>query len=163
MVEEMKNFQEIMGSKKSDCGSMESCFSSINDSIDSSSSLSSELVDDASSTPSSSDSSTSPRLGPLFELAELMSQLPIKRGLSKYYHGKSQTFGSLASAKSLEDLAKKESSYIERMKSCKSYGGNLNRHKFGPKATIAKKCPRTSFSPSLGTKNGASMVINCKN
>ncbi|GMQ06299.1 hypothetical protein CsSME_00050938 [Camellia sinensis var. sinensis] len=29
------------------------------------------------------------------------------RGLSKYFQGKSQTFGSLASVKSLEDLAKK--------------------------------------------------------
>ncbi|KZV48001.1 Oxidative stress 3 isoform 1, partial [Dorcoceras hygrometricum] len=141
--------------------SMESSFSSMDDSVESSSSLSSELADDASSPSSSSDSS--PQLGPLFELAELMSQLPIKRGLSKYYHGKSQTFGSLASVKSLEDLAKKESSYIERMKSCKSYGGNLNHHKFGPKATITKKCPRTSFSPSLGTKVGTNMVINCKN
>ncbi|XP_073275865.1 protein OXIDATIVE STRESS 3-like [Primulina huaijiensis] len=161
MGEETKNFQE-MGSKKSDeyCGSMESSFSSMNHSVESSSSLSSELADDASS-PSSSDSS--PLLGPLFELAELMSQLPVKRGLSKYYHGKSQTFGSLASVKRLEDLAKKESSYIERMKSCKSYGGNLNHHKFGPKATITKKCPRPSFSPSLGTKGGASLIINCKN
>ncbi|XP_073034062.1 protein OXIDATIVE STRESS 3-like [Primulina eburnea] len=161
MGEEMKNFQE-MGSKKSDeyCGSMESSFSSMNDSVEgSSSSSSSELADDASS-PSSSSDSTSPQLGPLFELAELMSQLPIKRGLSKYYHGKSQTFGSLASVKKLEDLAKKESSYMERMKSCKSYGGNLNHHKFGPKATITKKCPRTS---ALATKVGTNMVINCKN
>ncbi|XP_073279114.1 protein OXIDATIVE STRESS 3-like [Primulina huaijiensis] len=163
MAQEMKNFQE-MGSKKADeyCGSMESSFSSMNDSVDSSSTSSSELADDASS-PSSSSDSTSPQLGPLFELAELMSQLPIKRGLSKYYHGKSQTFGSLASVKNLEDLAKKESSYMERMKSCKSYGGNLNHHKFGPKATITKKCPRTSLSPSMATKIGINVVINCKN
>ncbi|MFX9846270.1 hypothetical protein ABTP16_10390 [Acinetobacter baumannii] len=114
--------------------------SSINDSFESSSE---DLTDDASSSSSNS--------GPLYELADLMAQLPIKRGLSKFDHGKSQTFGSLSNVKSLEDLAKKESCYSRRMKPCKSYGGNLNQHKFGPKATIAKRSPgRRSFSPPLG-------------
>ncbi|KAI3447051.1 hypothetical protein Pfo_003716 [Paulownia fortunei] len=142
--------------KDENCESMES--SSINDSEASSSSLSEDLTDDASSSSTSSKTNSSPSSGPLCELAELMAQLPIKRGLSKYYHGKSQTFASLASVSSVEDLAKKETSYSKRMKSCKSYGGNLNQHKFGPKATIAKRSPKGSFSPSLATKG--TMVVN---
>ncbi|KAL3825204.1 hypothetical protein ACJIZ3_021233 [Penstemon smallii] len=139
-------YHESMKSSSSSSSS-----SSINDSFDSSSSLisSEELTDDASSSSSNS-------CGPLFELAhELMAQLPIKRGLSKFYQGKSQTFGCLGNVNSLEDLAKKEScsSYSRRMKSCKSYGGDLNRHKFGPKATITKKTTaRRSISPPLCAK-----------
>ncbi|KAL8464229.1 hypothetical protein ACS0TY_033947 [Phlomoides rotata] len=66
-----------------------------------------------------------------------------RRGLSKFYNGKSQTFASLSNLKSNKDLGKKEMSGIirrRRMKSSKSYGVNLNRQrKVGPKATIKKK------------------------
>lgn len=91
----------------------------------------------------------------------------IRRGLSKYYHGKSQTFGSNlgTTVKSVEDLGKKEisssssssSSYNRRMKSY-----NLNRrHKFGPKATIAKRSHKRPFSPSLPPANkGTTMLVN---
>ncbi|KAL0426960.1 UNVERIFIED_CONTAM: hypothetical protein Slati_2870800 [Sesamum latifolium] len=140
------------------CESMESS-SSIDDSDD----QTTELSDDAnsSSSPSPSSTSSSPSCGPLYELADLMAQLPIKRGLSKYYDGKSRSFASLASVGSVEDLAKKEisSCYSKRMKSCKSYGANLNhRHKFGPRPTIAKKSLKTPFSPSVPTKGA--MVVN---
>ncbi|GLT48494.1 hypothetical protein SLA2020_221150 [Shorea laevis] len=80
--------------------------SSPEDSENSISSLSSlDMVEDASSATCSSSSSSSN--GPLYELSELVNQLPIKRGLSKSYQGKSQSFSSLASVKSVEDLAKK--------------------------------------------------------
>ncbi|EYU30695.1 hypothetical protein ABFS82_11G055000 [Erythranthe guttata] len=145
----------------------------------SSSSAADESTDDtSSSSSSSSDHSNSCGGGPLFHLAELMSQLPIKRGLSKYYHGKSQTFGSLASVESVDDLGKKDpqtTSYSRRMKSsssCKSsggYGGNLlnNNHRrkllFCPKATIAKRSaattPKTPFSPSLSAKPASTLML----
>ncbi|XP_060213906.1 protein OXIDATIVE STRESS 3-like [Lycium barbarum] len=51
--------------------------------------------------------------GPLYELSELMAQLPIRRGLSKYYQGKSESFGCLGSVKSLEDLTKIGNLYNE--------------------------------------------------
>ncbi|KAH6818275.1 oxidative stress 3 [Perilla frutescens var. frutescens] len=115
--------------------------SSINDSISSAAPL--DLADDASSS----------SRGPLYELADLMAQLPIKRGLSKFYNGKSQTFASLSNVESVEDLGKKEMmSFSRRMKSCKSFGGNLNIHqKLGPKPTIAKRSPKTCLS-SFPTK-----------
>ncbi|KAG6431735.1 hypothetical protein SASPL_109818 [Salvia splendens] len=90
------------------------------------------------SSPSSTDSSSSS--GPLYDLADLMEQLPIKRGLSKFYDGKSQTFESLSKVKSVEDLGKRE---MRRIKSC---------YKFGPKATIAKRSTKTSCASSIANK-----------
>lgn len=131
-----------------------------NDSV-ASSSLS-DLAEDASSSPTSSPS-TSPSYGPLYELSELMNQLPIKRGLSKHYQGKSQSFTSLANVKSLEDLAKKVSPCGQRMKPCKSYAGLVGQ-KIGPKAVIAKKSSSrgmgSSFLSSLGSR--ASFVGSCR-
>lgn len=116
------------------------------------SSSSSDLVEDASSSSSS---------GPLYELSELMNQLPIKRGLSKYYQGKSQSYKSLTSVNSVEDLAKRGTHYRKKMKSCKSYAGGLDGHKFcTPKATISKKTSRGSFLSSLGNKGG--LMSSCK-
>ncbi|XP_042492417.1 uncharacterized protein LOC122071984 [Macadamia integrifolia] len=110
-------------------------------SITSSSSL--DLTEDASSSPSQLSN------GPLYELSDLMAQLPIKRGLSKHYQGKSQSFTSLASVSGLEDLAKRESPCRKRMKPCKSYGGGLETRKTcSPKAVISKKTSRGS-APSL--------------
>ncbi|KAG6733577.1 hypothetical protein I3842_01G231600 [Carya illinoinensis] len=112
---------------------------------------SSDMVDDASSTSNScSSSSHSSVSGPLYELSELIAQLPIKRGLSKYFEGKSQSFTSLSSVMRIEDLAKKETPCRRKMKACKSYGGGLDNHKQYtlPKATISKKASRGSLSSS---------------
>ncbi|GKV06725.1 hypothetical protein SLEP1_g18575 [Rubroshorea leprosula] len=125
------------------------------DSENSISSLSSsDMVEDESSATCSSSSSSSN--GPLYELSELMNQLPIKRGLSKFYQGKSQSFTSLASVKSVEDLAKKGiNPYNCRMKikSTKSFGWGLEgQNGLRAKGTISKKgfSSRGCFSSSLG-------------
>ncbi|KAK7319938.1 hypothetical protein RJT34_04667 [Clitoria ternatea] len=111
------------------------------------SSSSSELAEDASSSLSTSSSSDSN--GPLYELSELMNDLPIKRGLSLFYQGKAQSFSSLATVQSIEDFPKRERPHCRKklMKSCKSYGGGLDSHRisFTPKATITKKTSRGSF------------------
>ncbi|XP_058115636.1 protein OXIDATIVE STRESS 3-like [Magnolia sinica] len=134
------------------------------------SSSSSDLTEDAtssttfaspplSSSPSSPPSS-SPQLvsnGPLYELSELMAHLPIKRGLSTHFQGKSQSFTSLSNVRCIEDLAKKENPYRKRMKSCKSYGGGLDCNRsYSPGTytrTISKKPSRGSFSSLLAKKN----------
>lgn len=51
-----------------------------------------------------------------------------RRGLSKHYNGKSQSFTSLANVRGLEDLAKPESPYNKKLKSCNSYGGLFESH-----------------------------------
>ncbi|KAF5458944.1 hypothetical protein F2P56_022936 [Juglans regia] len=121
------------------------------------SSSSSELIEDASSSTSySSSSSSSLTNGPLYELSELMFHLPIKRGLSKHFQGKSQSFTSLASVKSLEDLAKR-APQRKKMKSCKSYGGGLDGHKSStsPKAIISKKASRSGSLLSSLSRRGS--------
>ncbi|MED6132048.1 hypothetical protein PIB30_015624 [Stylosanthes scabra] len=127
---------------------------------------SSELAEDASSSSSSSSSSHS-KIGPLYELSELMDHLPIKRGLSMFYKGKAQSFTSLARVQSIEDLPKKgiNTSYSKRMKSCKSYAGGLdldthNKISFSPKPTISKKTTSSSSTIrgsflSLQSKKGS--------
>ncbi|XP_057809285.1 protein OXIDATIVE STRESS 3-like [Salvia miltiorrhiza] len=61
-------------------------------------------------------SSTSPT--PLQDMSSLLLQLPLKRGLSKHYNGKSQSFTSLSDVKSLEDLAKQENPFNKKLKIC---------------------------------------------
>ncbi|XVF88644.1 hypothetical protein PTKIN_Ptkin19aG0067400 [Pterospermum kingtungense] len=141
--------------------SIESSFEDSENSISSKSS--SDLVEDASSATSSSSASSN---GPLYELSEMMAQLPIKRGLSKHYQGKSQSFTSLARVRSIEDVPKKVIPLYNRskMKSCKSYGWGLDgqNNKFhGPKATISKKASARAgcFLSSLG-KRSTTLVIS---
>ncbi|CAF2121377.1 hypothetical protein BRARA_C01223 [Brassica rapa] len=93
------------------------------------------------------DVSSSSSNGPLENLSDLMSHLPIKRGLSKFYEGKSQSFTSLANVKSLEDLMKtglRNRNYGARRKA-KSTGGMIDqsyKRVYSPKATISKKATR---------------------
>ncbi|XP_019182943.1 PREDICTED: uncharacterized protein LOC109177907 [Ipomoea nil] len=60
---------------------------------------------------------------PLQDMSTLLQELPFKRGLSRHYNGKSQSFTSLSNVRSLEDLAKPENPYNKKLKSCRSYGG----------------------------------------
>ncbi|KAE8658202.1 Arginyl-tRNA synthetase, class Ic isoform 1 [Hibiscus syriacus] len=127
----------------------------------------SDLVEEASSATSSLSSSN----GPLYELSDLMAQLPIRRGLSKHYRGKSQSFTSLARVMSIEDVPKRVVNPLNNrgnMKSCKSYGweldGGQRSKSYSPKATISKKgCySRTFFMSSLGKTSSNNQVISEK-
>ncbi|KAI3782832.1 hypothetical protein L2E82_12889 [Cichorium intybus] len=143
----------LMEAKDDVCkyGHMESDSEDFGESLESSSS---SEIDDVSSSSSSSSSSS---YGPLFELSELMAQLPIKRGISKFYQGKSESFASLTSVQSIEDLAKKEKYSCRSRRSMKSYRGGLDgqSQRLSPKATIAKNnkgssTARSSIFSSLG-------------
>ncbi|KAJ6832227.1 uncharacterized protein M6B38_343665 [Iris pallida] len=65
---------------------------------------SSDFVEDTASSSSSSSSS----IGSLYEWSTLKQHLPLKRGLSKYYQGKSQSYTCFSDVRCLEDLAKPE-------------------------------------------------------
>ncbi|KAF3531930.1 hypothetical protein DY000_02038433 [Brassica cretica] len=91
---------------------------------------SSDSTEDASSSFSSN--------GAFDDLSDLISQLPTiheKKGLSKYYKGKSQSFTSLANVTCLADLVKRR----PRMKTC-------SKRLYRPNATISMKATRTSSS-----------------
>ncbi|KAK3028884.1 hypothetical protein RJ639_039893 [Escallonia herrerae] len=118
-----------------------------------------DTTDDASSSACSSSD------GSLYDLSQLMAQLPIKRGLSKYYQGKSESFTSLSSVRSLEDLAKKGSPYRKRMKACKSYGGGLDTYKSFtlPKPIISKRSSKGCLhSSSSFPRRRASFGSDCR-
>ncbi|XP_066319209.1 protein OXIDATIVE STRESS 3-like [Miscanthus floridulus] len=102
---------------------------------------SSELEDDASS------SSGSDR----FEMSALMTQLPFKRGLSRFFEGKSQTFASLAAVGSLEDLPKPAAR--KRLKPSRSCGGALDTHNRGRLLSPRRHC--TKPKPAAARKQAA--------
>lgn len=109
-----------------------------------------ETTDDASSSPAKCTSASD---GALSDLSTLMAQLPIKRGLSEYYEGKSESFTCLARVTSLEDLPKKGTHHSRKMmKSYKSY--TL------PKPNIFKKASRSSFLSSCYTTRKSNSSIN---
>ncbi|KAG6537639.1 uncharacterized protein LOC122036166 [Zingiber officinale] len=104
--------------------------------------------------------------GALSELSALMEHLPIKRGLSRYYQGKSQSYTSLSAVSSIEDLPKKESPYKRKMmKACKSYAGGLDARQRSPHTpgpcskTSSKKAPRVASCASLMSKSSSSSVF----
>ncbi|XP_058090445.1 protein OXIDATIVE STRESS 3-like [Magnolia sinica] len=136
----------------------ESSLSSSSDlSSDSVASFLSDSTEEVTSSASSS-SSDRPAGGSLYEMSSLMEQLPFKRGLSKYFQGKSQSFTSLSNVKCIEELAKPENPYKKKLKSCKSYGGGLDSHRShspGPSSkTISKKSSRSSCSSLNARRNG---------
>ncbi|KAI8544519.1 hypothetical protein RHMOL_Rhmol08G0303500 [Rhododendron molle] len=129
--------------------------------------------DDATSSSTSCSSNSTSSSGPLCDLSELMAQLPIKRGLSKFYQGKSQSFTCLSRVKSIEDLPKKEANpYRTRRKSLKeskSYaGGSVDNYKLYtlPKPVISKKVNISRgqlpfSSSSFQSRNGSFVFGNC--
>ncbi|EHA8591278.1 hypothetical protein COCNU_scaffold040430G000010 [Cocos nucifera] len=151
--------------EEEELGSMSS-FSEDEFSSNSTGSSASEFVEDAASSNScassyvstSSSSNDHPQEGPLYEMSSLIAQLPLncRRGLSRHFQGKSQSFACLSNVRCLEDLAKPEKPYRKKLKSSKSYGGGLDSHKaLAQKAcsrTITKKASKGSFSSLSGTK-----------
>ncbi|CAH9122775.1 unnamed protein product [Cuscuta epithymum] len=107
----------------------------------------------SSSTISSLDTTDDASSSLSFNLSSLMCQLPIKRGLSKFYNGKSESFTSLSKVTSEQDLAKKETPYKRRKRmkaAAKSSGAGWDAYKSftSPKPTITKKASTKKISSS---------------
>ncbi|KAI4299673.1 hypothetical protein L6164_033108 [Bauhinia variegata] len=114
--------------------------------ISSGSSLESDSFEEVTSPSSSSSSSDQlSAADPLSDMSSLFLQLPIKRGLSRHYQGKSQSFTSLANVRSVEDLAKPENPLNKRLKSCRCYGEGLGE-------TQKVKSSSTVFSRPMSRK-----------
>ncbi|KAJ0098734.1 hypothetical protein Patl1_20967 [Pistacia atlantica] len=92
-------------------------------------------------------SNSSPKIkDPLQDMSSLLQQLPSKRGLSKHYQGKSQSFTSLKEVTCLEDLAKPENPYNKKLKSCKSYAAIYNNLPCPPNKSSSQRpsCSKTN-------------------
>ncbi|MCE3049932.1 hypothetical protein HAX54_046148 [Datura stramonium] len=98
--------------------------------------------------------------GALQNMSSLLQELPFKRGLSKHYNGKSQSFSSLSNVRSLEDMAKPENPYNKKLKSCKSYGvfleGGFKSDHLQPSVI------RSSSSSRLSSKRGSCSSLRAK-
>ncbi|RAL53004.1 hypothetical protein DM860_016239 [Cuscuta australis] len=111
---------------------------------------------------------------PLPDMSALLQELPFKKGLSKHYNGKSQSFSSLSNVRSLEDLAKPENPLNKKLKSCRSYGGlflEASKKSHGSSSSssklgIMKKSSSASrnggFCSSLGSRKNGSFFIGNK-
>ncbi|KAK7300614.1 hypothetical protein RJT34_11462 [Clitoria ternatea] len=117
--------------------------------ISSGSSLDSDSFEEVTSPATSSSSSSAHQLAsePLNDMSSLFQQLPIKRGLSKYYEGKAQSFSSLAKVRSVEDLAKPENPYKKKLK---CYGGGMRESERGDRGSQGS-C--SSMSAKSGSDN----------
>ena len=82
------------------------------------------------------------------------AQPTIKKGLSKYYNGKSQSFTSISEVTSVEDLAKKQLTPFRSFKFCKSYAqGTDDMSQMESPRVAANKGSRGSCA-SLAAKGG---------
>ncbi|KAI0524088.1 hypothetical protein KFK09_003452 [Dendrobium nobile] len=108
-----------------DCKFLDSGFISNEESDDSFFSSTSDLLEDDSSSSSSS-------YDHLLDLSLLMANLPIKRGLSQFFQGKSESFSYLSEVSCIEDLAKKNNLYSKRSKYCKrnAEGMHMNQKSY---------------------------------
>ncbi|VFQ83102.1 unnamed protein product [Cuscuta campestris] len=126
-----------------------------------------DTKDDASS--SSSPTSCSSSNGPpsLFDMSSLKNQLPTRKGLSRFYNGKSESFTSLSEVTSIQDLPKKETPYTRRKKGCKSLRAGLDAFKShtSPTPIITKKASPSSpsSSSSQSTRAKASFISSSRN
>uniref|UniRef100_A0A0D9V5F8 Oxidative stress 3 n=1 Tax=Leersia perrieri TaxID=77586 RepID=A0A0D9V5F8_9ORYZ len=98
----------------------------------------------------------------LYDLSSMMAQLPAKKGLSKYYDGKSQSFACMSEVRCLEDLRKKENPY-KKIKSSKSYvaldGSQQACHiPDANSQSIAKKSSASSCANLMARNNAKSML-----
>ncbi|XP_074572886.1 uncharacterized protein LOC141829332 [Curcuma longa] len=128
------------------------------------SSTSSDLADDATySSPSSSSlSSNASQFDPnqsSFDLSSLGAELPVKRGLSRYFEGKSESFRSLSEVRFVEDLVKKETPSRKRLKASGDYGFDSTQRRCDkPRRfhgrTISKKTSSV-FWQARRNRNGA--------
>jgi len=118
--------------------------------------LSDDLLSEENDDEVSSPLATSSSEDPLQDMSTLMEQLPIKRGLSQYFQGKSQSFTSLANVRGLEDLPKPENPLNKKLKSCKSYA-LLSSHQHNNNNS---HFPRTCSSSRLISKRNFSIRRN---
>uniref|UniRef100_A0A0A9E7R1 Uncharacterized protein n=2 Tax=Arundo donax TaxID=35708 RepID=A0A0A9E7R1_ARUDO len=92
----------------------------------------------------------------------MMAQLPVKKGLSRYYDGKSQSFACMSEVRCLEDLRKKETPY-KKIKSSKSYvvldGGDQGCHILGPNSRAIAKKPSGSSCANLMARNSNKSML----
>ncbi|XP_057721552.1 protein OXIDATIVE STRESS 3 LIKE 1-like [Arachis stenosperma] len=114
--------------KKPAAAEVEECSTSSSSSIgrnsDDDDDVSSERSMDSNSNENGENEAQSSYNGPLHAMESLEQVLPIRRGISKFYNGKSKSFTSLgdaASTPSMKDIAKPENAYTRRRRNLMAF------------------------------------------
>ncbi|KAL6845597.1 hypothetical protein ACP4OV_025092 [Aristida adscensionis] len=98
----------------------------------------------------------------LYDMSSMMAQLPVKKGLSKYYDGKSQSFACMSEVRCLEDLRKKEIPY-KRIKPSKSYvaldENQKDCHVPGPNGKATATKPSGGSCANLMARNNSNSML----
>lgn len=113
--------------------------------------------------------------GPLDVMAALEEVLPIRRGISNFYRGKSKSFTSLAevsSSSTIEDISKPENAYTRRRRNLlafnhvsdknrnfplRSHAGGISKRPLGSsRSTLAFAVAMTGSSDSIGNMSEGS-------
>ncbi|KAI3801217.1 hypothetical protein L1987_29321 [Smallanthus sonchifolius] len=102
--------------------------------------------------------------GLLNGLNDLEKVLPIKRGLSTFYAGKSKSYGSLADAvsvPSIQDIVKPEDAYSRKRKNMLAHYALLDKHHETTTTTesgVSKRFARNSEDSNDGSNTSTSMT-----
>ncbi|CAN7091063.1 unnamed protein product [Brassica rapa subsp. narinosa] len=99
----------------------------------------------------------SPYKGPLDMMKSLEEVLPIRRGISKFYKGKSKSFMSLNNTESLslKDLGRPDNLYSRRRR-------NLLHHRLCSRGGISKKPLKANFTVVSSCGDDSSSASNLK-
>ncbi|KAF5201992.1 hybrid signal transduction histidine kinase M-like protein [Thalictrum thalictroides] len=103
--------------------------------------------------------------GPLDTLDALQEVLPIKRGISKFYSGKSKSFTSLADAtsSSIKEIAKPENAYTRKRKNLLATSILLEKNRNNPlRQSVGGISKRRTFNLA-GTPTSSSESITSEN
>ncbi|XP_075672632.1 uncharacterized protein LOC142642163 [Castanea sativa] len=105
--------------------------------------------------------------GPLDTMNDLQEVLPLKRGISNFYSGKSKSFTSLedaSSATSIKDLEKAENPYTRKRKNLLAHGNFLDKnHNYPLKNNGGGISKRPANSSRSTTPIGVTMTSSVSN
>ncbi|KAJ8542160.1 hypothetical protein K7X08_017026 [Anisodus acutangulus] len=103
--------------------------------------------------------------GPLSSMEALQEVLPIRKGISRFYNGKSKSFTSLREAStssSMKELAKPENAYIKKRRNILACGlaweSNKNRGGISKRVTNSS---RTTLASAAAAAAAVAAAVNC--
>ncbi|PWZ32246.1 hypothetical protein Zm00014a_024813 [Zea mays] len=96
--------------------------------------------------------------GGAYDLSSVMAQLPVKKGLSRYYDGKSQSFACMSEVRCLEDLRKKETPYKKIKTSRSSVALDEEQDCHTPGRTNSSRAPGSCCANLVARNNGKNML-----
>lgn len=142
----------------------DSCFKSVCCSDDSSSiGKNSDLSENSLEKSGDDEEVQSLYKGPLDAMEALEEVLPIRKGISRFYNGKSKSFASLSdasSSSSIKDIAKPENPYVRKRRNLLSYNLNWDKPRSSPLrgngGAITKRVTsssRTTLALAVAMKN----------